>query len=65
MLGTIRDGKPKFTGSMTALITPFNDGKLDLNSFKNIVNTQIANGIDGLVPVGTTGESPTLSHEEH
>ncbi len=65
MLGTIRAGKPKFTGSMTALITPFDDEKLDLNSFKKIVNTQIENGTDGLVPVGTTGESPTLSHEEH
>ena len=65
MLGTIRGGKPKFTGSMTALITPFDDGQLDLNSFKKIVNTQISNGTDGLVPVGTTGESPTLSHEEH
>ena len=50
---------------MTALITPFEDGSLDVNSFKKIVNHQIENGTDGLIPVGTTGESPTLSHDEH
>ena len=50
---------------MTALITPFENGNLDINSFKKIVNHQIDNGTDGLIPVGTTGESPTLSHDEH
>ena len=50
---------------MTALITPFENGGLDVNSFKKIVNHQIENGTDGLIPVGTTGESPTLSHDEH
>ena len=50
---------------MTALITPFENGSLDINSFKKIVNHQIENGTDGLIPVGTTGESPTLSHDEH
>ena len=50
---------------MTALITPFENGSLDVNSFKKIVNHQIENGTDGLIPVGTTGESPTLSHDEH
>ena len=65
MLGSLRKDKPQFIGSMTALITPFEDGSLDLNSFKKIVNHQIENGTDGLIPVGTTGESPTLSHDEH
>ena len=50
---------------MTALITPFENGSFDVNSFKKIVNHQIENGTDGLIPVGTTGESPTLSHDEH
>ena len=65
LLGSLRKEKPKFTGSMTALITPFDNGELDLNSFRNIVKHQIDNGTDGLIPVGTTGESPTLSHYEH
>ena len=65
MLGSLRKDKPKFTGSMTALITPFENGSLDIDSFKKIVNHQIDNGTDGLIPVGTTGESPTLSHDEH
>lgn len=54
-----------FTGSFTALITPFRDGKLDVKAFENLVNWQIEQGTNGLVPVGTTGESPTLTHEEH
>ncbi|BCI67458.1 4-hydroxy-tetrahydrodipicolinate synthase [Acetobacter aceti] len=55
-----------FTGAITALITPMNrDGSLDLPAFDRLVEWQIAEGISGLVPVGTTGESPTLSHEEH
>jgi len=54
-----------FRGSLTALITPFKDGKLDEDAFRNIIEWQIDEGTHGLVPVGTTGESPTLSHEEH
>ena len=58
----IRD---RIKGSLTALITPFKDGKVDEAAFRNLVNWQIAEGTQGLVPCGTTGESPTLSHEEH
>ncbi|MDX1739230.1 MAG: 4-hydroxy-tetrahydrodipicolinate synthase [Alphaproteobacteria bacterium] len=55
-----------FTGSMTALITPMKeDGSVDEKAFQNFVQWQIDQGTDGLVPVGTTGESATLSHEEH
>ena len=54
-----------FKGSIPALVTPFSDGKLDLVVLKKLVNWHIAEGSTGLVPVGTTGESPTLSHEEH
>jgi len=54
-----------FKGSMTALVTPFRDGQLDLGTLKHLVDWQIGEGTTGLVPVGTTGESPTLSHEEH
>jgi 4-hydroxy-tetrahydrodipicolinate synthase len=54
-----------FKGSNTALITPFKDGVVDERGFQNLVEWQIAEGTHGLVPVGTTGESPTLSHEEH
>ena len=54
-----------FRGSLTALVTPFKDGKLDVDALKRIVDWQIDSGTQGLVPVGTTGESPTLSHEEH
>lgn len=53
-------------GSLTALVTPFTDeGRFDEKAFQDFVNWQIAEGTRGLVPVGTTGESPTLSHEEH
>ena len=55
----------KLTGWMTALVTPFKDGKFDEASFRKFVNWQIDQGIQGLVPCGTTGESPTLSHGEH
>jgi 4-hydroxy-tetrahydrodipicolinate synthase len=55
----------RFRGSFTALVTPFRDGALDEEAFRAHVNWQIENGTDGLVPVGTTGESPTLSHDEH
>src|SRR5262245_28965694 len=54
-----------FKGSLTALITPFKGGKVDDGAFQRLVEWQIAEGTHGLVPVGTTGESPTLSHEEH
>jgi 4-hydroxy-tetrahydrodipicolinate synthase len=54
-----------FRGSYTALITPFKGGAVDERAFRNLVEWQIAEGTHGLVPVGTTGESPTLSHEEH
>ena len=52
-------------GSFTALITPFRNGRVDEDAFKRLVDWQIAEGTHGLVPVGTTGESPTLSHDEH
>ena len=54
-----------FYGSIPALITPFNEGKVDYNNFAKIIEHSITNGSNGLVPCGTTGESPTLSHEEH
>jgi 4-hydroxy-tetrahydrodipicolinate synthase len=54
-----------FKGSFTALITPFKNGKVDVLSFKRLIDWQIAEGTHGVVPVGTTGESPTLSHDEH
>ncbi|HEY0707805.1 MAG TPA: 4-hydroxy-tetrahydrodipicolinate synthase [Polyangia bacterium] len=54
-----------FTGVITALVTPLRNGVVDEDALRRLVNEQIAAGIDGLVPVGTTGESPTLDHEEH
>src|SRR5215470_12221989 len=57
--------KTSFRGSFTALVTPFKNGGLDEKAFRDLVEWQIAEGTNGLVPVGTTGESPTLSHEEH
>jgi 4-hydroxy-tetrahydrodipicolinate synthase len=54
-----------FRGSLTALITPFKKGKIDEQAFQDFVNWQIEEGTHGLVPCGTTGESPTLSHDEH
>ncbi|MCF6431600.1 4-hydroxy-tetrahydrodipicolinate synthase [Leisingera sp. MMG026] len=54
-----------FKGSMPALVTPFSNGELDLDALKRLVEWQIAEGSTGLVPVGTTGESPTLTHDEH
>ena len=54
-----------FKGSFTALITPFKDGKVDHKTYQDLVRRQLDAGTHGLVPVGTTGESPTLSHEEH
>jgi len=57
--------KTSFRGSFTALVTPFKNGSLDEKAFRDLVDWQIAEGTNGLVPVGTTGESPTLSHDEH
>jgi 4-hydroxy-tetrahydrodipicolinate synthase len=57
--------KANFRGSFTALVTPFKNGALDEAGLRALVNWQIDQGSHGLVPVGTTGESPTLSHEEH
>jgi 4-hydroxy-tetrahydrodipicolinate synthase len=54
-----------FTGAMVAIVTPFHDGKVDFETLDELIDFQLDNGIDGIVPVGTTGESPTLSHEEH
>jgi 4-hydroxy-tetrahydrodipicolinate synthase len=54
-----------FKGSITALITPFADGQIDEDAFRKLIHWQIASGTHGLVPTGTTGESPTLSHDEH
>jgi 4-hydroxy-tetrahydrodipicolinate synthase len=54
-----------FTGTYTALVTPFRDGKLDEEALVSLIHAQIEAGVDGLVPVGTTGESPTLDCEEH
>ena len=54
-----------FKGSNVALVTPFKNGKLDDASYINLIHFHIKNGTNGLVPAGTTGESPTLSHEEH
>ena len=54
-----------FYGSITALITPFRDGNVDKKAFGEMIEFQIEQGTKGLVPVGTTGESPTVSHDEH
>src|SRR5262245_35311764 len=57
--------RTSFRGSFTALVTPFRNGSLDEPAFRQLVDWQVAEGTSGLVPVGTTGESPTLSHAEH
>src|SRR3984893_9176173 len=57
--------KTGFRGSFTALVTPFKNGSVDEKAFRDLIDWQIAEGTNGLVPVGTTGESPTLSHDEH
>ncbi len=54
-----------FRGSITALVTPFRNGKVDEAAFTRFIDWQISEGTNGLVPVGTTGESPTLDHDEH
>lgn len=55
----------RFSGTYTALITPFRDGVVDVPAFNALIERQIAGGVDGIVPVGTTGESPTLDMDEH
>lgn len=54
-----------FSGIHTALITPFRNGKIDRDAFRSLIERQIAAGVNGIVPVGTTGESPTIGAEEH
>ncbi|MFZ4482557.1 MAG: 4-hydroxy-tetrahydrodipicolinate synthase, partial [Chthoniobacterales bacterium] len=54
-----------FAGTHTALVTPFRDGRVDYDGFRRLIEAQVDGGVDGIVPVGTTGESPTLSHDEH
>jgi 4-hydroxy-tetrahydrodipicolinate synthase len=58
-------GSAMITGSLPALVTPFTNGKVDIDALKKLVDWHIDQGSNGLVPVGTTGESPTLTHEEH
>ena len=57
--------RDRIKGSLTALVTPFKNGRVDEDAFRALVDWQIAEGTQGLVPCGTTGESPTLSHDEH
>ncbi|HKC32842.1 MAG TPA: 4-hydroxy-tetrahydrodipicolinate synthase [Xanthobacteraceae bacterium] len=64
-MGSTTNGKTNFRGSFTALVTPFKGDALDQQAFRDLVEWQIGEGTNGLVPVGTTGESPTLSHDEH
>lgn len=54
-----------FTGTHTAIVTPFRDGKIDARALERLIRNQVKAGVAGIVPVGTTGESPTLSYEEH
>jgi 4-hydroxy-tetrahydrodipicolinate synthase len=54
-----------FTGTYTAIVTPFKNGQLDIPALERLVKAQVKGGVDGIVPVGTTGESPTVSYDEH
>src|SRR5689334_7637319 len=54
-----------FTGTYTAIVTPFKNGNIDEHALKKLIERQVRGGVDGIVPVGTTGESPTVSFEEH
>jgi 4-hydroxy-tetrahydrodipicolinate synthase len=53
------------TGTYTAIITPFKNGQFDAEAFRRLIDMQVKGGVDGIIPVGTTGESPTLSYQEH
>jgi 4-hydroxy-tetrahydrodipicolinate synthase len=53
-----------FRGTFTALVTPFRESAIDFTALRNLIESQIAAGIDGIIAVGTTGESPTLTHDE-
>ena len=55
----------RFHGAFTALVTPFKNGKIDEEAYREFIEWQIEQGIDGLVPCGTTGESATMTHDEH
>ena len=59
------DSRLQLTGAMTAIVTPFKNGQVDYDALGKLIEAQIAGGIQALVPCGTTGESPTLSHDEH
>src|SRR5437016_2824273 len=54
-----------FTGTYTAIVTPFRNGRIDETALERLIKIQIKAGVDGIVPVGTTGESPTVTYEEH
>ena len=54
-----------FTGTYTAIVTPFRSGAIDEDALERLIKLQIKGGVDGIVPVGTTGESPTVDYEEH
>ncbi len=54
-----------FRGTYTAIVTPFKEGRIDEDGFRKLIDFQIDNGIDGIVPVGTTGEAATLDYDEH
>ena len=54
-----------FTGTYTAIVTPFKQGKVDEAALGRLIALQIRAGVDGIVPVGTTGESPTVDYDEH
>src|SRR3954447_1033651 len=54
-----------FAGTYTAIVTPFKNGKIDERALERLIKAQIKGGVDGIVPVGTTGESPTVNYEEH
>jgi 4-hydroxy-tetrahydrodipicolinate synthase len=65
VLAMLRWIKVMFTGTYTAIVTPFKNGQLDVPALERLVRMQIKAGVDGVVPVGTTGESPTVDYEEH
>ncbi|MDQ3314719.1 MAG: dihydrodipicolinate synthase family protein, partial [Verrucomicrobiota bacterium] len=62
--GSLRYIPPMFRGTYTALVTPFRNGEIDVAAFEQLIERQIAAGITGVIAVGTTGETPTLSHDE-